>query len=208
MAKPEQTEATPSRSNKLLQKGLLMTFLGGVGLAGGFVVGSIAGILTAEGNVVSGYSRSDAEGWLAENQTAFDQSVQRLSDVKLRIGEPCVRALTLYRSGDVLSDTPINDVVTDLLAEPGKPCGSTRSDVRYAAASLLDADRSVVDTKAWLASSKEDLELATPDEDLDRLDSIIGWSMAAGAALGMALGSVAAKIEQDSQDGKSIQQAS
>lgn len=153
----------------------------GVGTVVGGMIGGIgsASFVTAE-------SPKEVQARVESLQVELDNDKQALFKVTNSLGETCLVALTPYRPDGVMHDSDEKDVLSDLLADPAKPCGDTQGTVRQKIRALDKADQSVLADGNYLRSSRIRLDLANRDQNTQKNALEIGALI--GASIGVAAG--------------------
>lgn len=128
-------------------------------------------------------------------EESIDTSYASLSVVEAGLGEACLGVIAPYRHDGVLASISQDVVVDDLLAEPGQPCGETRTSVRENIASITMAEFKIygggigTGLEESLEGARRNLETAKRNTDSPMPWQWIVYVGGASAVFGAAFGS-------------------
>ncbi len=114
-----------------------------------------------------------------------EETESNILRVKQGLGEACTSKVAVFMPGGVLEETKEDSIVSDLINEPGTPCGETQIDVRVNVRKLsLEYDKSqrIIDNINENESEIPELTRNLERESDNELDGELGTLAVGGLA--------------------------
>lgn len=151
------------------------------------------GLLAAAGVAADGVFGEKTKA--GDVQDKIDTYKQDLADYEVyngtlvRYGEACLAVLDNYTIDGPLANVPQDIVVTDLLANPGQPCGDNATEVRIAAQDVINVKSTLSKLQAYdINSDYRKVESINNNNKNDDEFTLWLYAGAVGALIGGILG--------------------
>lgn len=121
----------------------------------------ITGIGVGVGSIVGGTTIGDIEMRIERVESAEKATLQSdndLQNLRLKLGEGCLRLMSQYSVDSQLAETPEDSIVSDLLSSDGRPCGEEATEIRSNVRKFTEIDSEMNESEADLEIAKQELK--------------------------------------------------